>query len=45
MGLKFPAFSAKVNGKRDFKVEEALKLAEILNLDLEDMRRIWKGEK
>lgn len=43
MLLTTTSFAQKKNGQRRFTVEEALKLAEILGLTLDDMRELWKG--
>lgn len=36
-------FSMKVNGQRRFSVPEAIKLAEILQLNFEDFKQIWRN--
>ena len=45
LGMSQSCFSNKVNNRRLFRIEEALKLAEVLNLNVDDMRKLWKGDK
>lgn len=44
MGIGQGLFSMKVNGQRRFSVPEAIKLAEILQLNFEDFKQIWRNE-
>lgn len=44
MGIGQSLFSMKVNGQRRFSVPEAIKLAEILQLNFEDFKQIWCNE-
>lgn len=44
IGLTASQFSQKANGIRRFTVPEALKLAEVFDLSIEDLRQLWKGE-
>lgn len=44
MKMSTSQFSQKVNGARRFTVPEALRLAEILKLDLKGLKNLWKGE-
>jgi predicted metal-dependent phosphotriesterase family hydrolase len=41
IGLKKSSFSQKKNGQRNFTIEEAIDLAELLNLNYVDFKQIW----
>jgi len=42
--MSLSRFSQKTTGLRRFTVEESLELANVLDLTIEDMREVWKGE-
>lgn len=41
LGVGFSTFSQKANGHRKFTAEEAIQLAELLGLSLDDLKAIW----
>lgn len=41
LGINYTSFSRKLNGERKFSIEEALKLAELLQINYEDFKQIW----
>lgn len=44
LGINYTNFSRKLNGERKFTIEEALKLAELLQINYTDFKQIWGND-
>lgn len=44
IGLKASVFSLKLSGDRKFTIEEALRLAELLQINYTDFKQIWGND-